>query len=61
MQIQKKEKNVCVCVCVCENIENWATVARPLSVSNQMSVVQIATMFCYGLAFSPRARQALAY
>ena len=30
-----------------------------LSVSNQMSVVQIATMFCYGLTFSPRTRQAL--
>jgi hypothetical protein len=48
-----------VCVCMCENIKNWATVARPLymlSVSNQMSVVQIAKMFLSWLLFSPKAR-----
>jgi hypothetical protein len=50
-------------VCMCENIENWATVARPLHVECLKSNVSGAD--CYNVfamvAFSRKARQALAY
>ena len=46
----KKKGRECVCV---KNIENWATVARPLHIEWWKNVVvQIATMFCYGCFFS---------
>ena len=42
-KIKKEEKDVCVCVC--ENIENWATVARPL---------HIAELICLAGGLPPR-------
>ena len=62
--MQKKEGKESVCVCV--KIENWATVARPLNNEYRKDMISnVRGADCYNffamVAFSRKARQALAY
>ena len=63
---KKKKKEEEECVCVCENMENWATVARPLHIEYHkgydLKCQWCRLLQCFVMvAFSPKARQALAY